>query len=493
VSGAPLVRGARQAVVRAPCPSACYRRRMRRLLPSGLLLLLGCSSTGFDVGLADTDADAASDVVDSTFADSPADTPEKNACGGTTPLPTTPGEACGACGKMVCDPSKESVHCEDSGKNVCGGCGTITLKLGDKCGACGRLVCKPDGSGLDCLDPGKNACGGCTALPGKVGDPCGGGTCGTGTLACATAETFTCSGAIGSNACGGCGTLVGTPGAACGSCGVYTCAGDKNSVACKEATPAPGTACGTCKSSTFACSALATTTCTKPDDAVSAADLDMAKTNAQLAPVIDHAHQLAVAYTARHSGRIQSVRVLLAKGRYQCPVSTGGTSGDTGVVLDVGTSAETGVSDIGPIGDVGLPCGSLDPACACKIDGGVCSCSGSTDGNVYAYLYKGVPGGTGTVIGTAFVPASSVASTPSALTFNFPATISAVAKGDPVYFLFLSTSTIDSFELSGLDPGPAGSDPDLALYGRSVFPSTGFFKHPTSAVPVTTVQMLGCF
>lgn len=468
---------------------------MRRLLPSclGLLLLSsGCSSTGFDVGLTDADVDAASDVVDGTFADTPSDALEKNACGGTTALPTAPGESCGACGKFVCDASKESVHCEDAGKNVCGGCGAITQKLGDKCDACGRLVCKPDGSGLTCLDPGKNPCGGCTALPGKPGDPCGGGTCGTGTLSCATSETYTCKGAVGSNACGGCGTLVGTPGSACGGCGVYTCAADKNSVACNEATPAPGTACGTCKSSTFACSALATTTCTKPDDAVSGLDLNMEKTTGALAPRFDHARQLAVAYTARHSGRIQSIKVVLAKGRYQCPLSTGASS-DGGFVSDVGTSSsETGVTDIGPL-DVGIPCASLDPSCTCKVDAGVCSCSGSTDGYVYVYLYKGVPNGTGTVIASAFLPASSVTSAPSAQTFTFPTTISAVAKGDPIYFLFLTTSTIDAFEFSGLDPGPSSSDPDLTLYGRTVFPSSSYGKHPTSAVPATTVQMLGCF
>lgn len=466
------------------------------LLPASILAIgaleVACSSSNFDVGAADSGTSDA--VTDSTLADSTPDAPVKNACGGTTELPSAPGDTCGACGKFVCDASKESIHCEDTGKNVCGGCGTFTEKLGDNCGACGKYVCKPDGTGVACSDPGKNECGGCTKLPGKVGDACGGGSCGTGVLACAGKDTFSCTGAVGANACGGCGTLAGTPGATCGSCGVYTCAGDKASVNCAEASPLPGTVCGVCKSSSYTCSALATTTCTKPDDTVSAADLTQEKVGGPIGPAIDHAHMVGMAYTARHNGRIQWIKVQVAKGRYVCP---------TGVapIVDSGTgpsSTEASISDAGfdvISVDADEPvCSSPDPSCSCALDKtGACACTGSLDGALYVYMYKGTPTGASTLLASASIPSGLVTSTPSAQTFVFPSTIPAVAKGDPIWFGFYTPGTIDSFTLQGIDPGPSSTNPDVVFWTRSIYPSGGFVKHPTSAIPASVVQMQGCF
>ncbi|MBL8716723.1 MAG: hypothetical protein JNL79_12040 [Myxococcales bacterium] len=467
---------------------------MRCFLLTLPLLAFGasaCSSPAFDVGAGDgglTDA-----MVDSTFVDTGPDAPAKNACGGTAELPSAPGGACGACGKFVCDSSKESVHCEDADKNVCGGCGTITEKLGDNCGACGRYLCKPDGTGVTCNDPGKNECGGCTKLPGKVGEPCGGGTCGVGTLACAGKDTFSCSGALGTNACGGCGVLAGTPGAACGGCGVYTCAADKTSVNCLEASPSPGTACGLCKSSTYTCSALATTTCKKPDDSVSLADLAQDKIGGPVTPSIDHAHMVAIAYTARHAGRIQWIKVNVAKAGYVCPPG-GATLPDAGF-------SDASLADSGlPIDAVSVDasaeplCSSADPSCTCAEDkSGGCACSGSTDGALYVYLYKGTPTGASTLLATASIPSGLITSTASYQTFVFPSSIPTVAKGDSIWFAFYTPGNIHAFALQGIEPGPSTTNPDVVFWTRDIYPAGGFVKHPTSAVPATIVQMLGCF
>lgn len=487
-----------QAGPTSVCGSACYPRRMRTslLVASAAALAatsLACSSSSFDVGAVDA-GDAA---VDSTLPDTTPDAPVKNACGGTTELVNAPGDACGACGKFVCDASKESIHCDDAGKNLCGGCGVIVQKLGDACGACGKYACKPDGSGVTCVDPGKNECGGCTKLPGKVGETCGGGSCGTGTLECAGKDTFACKGAVGTNACGGCGTLAGTPGTACGTCGVYSCAADKASVSCGEASPAPGTTCGTCKSSTYACTGLAVSTCTKPDDSSSGVDLLQEKTTGPLAPTVDHAHAVAIAYTVRHSGRIQSIKLTVTKGRYACPVGGGGgvSSGTDagGPVSDIGVSTDAVLLDAS-LEDATPVCSSPDPSCSCKYDPGTgCVCGSTVEGALYAGLYKGSPFGGSTTLATASIAGSSVAAGTSVVTLTFPASIPVVAKGDTVWFQIFTTSSVDSFTLAALDPGPSDANPDLSLAARSVYPGTAFTKHPTSAVPWVSVQMLGCF
>lgn len=345
-----------------------------------------------------------------------------------------------------------------------------------------------------CVDPGKNECGGCTKLPGKVGDACGGGTCGTGVLACAGKDTFTCSGAVGTNACGGCGALAGTPGTSCGACGVYNCAADKASVACAEASPLPGTVCGVCKTSSYACTGLAVSTCTKPDDSGSGVDLLQEKTSGTLSPAVDHAHALGIGYTVRHSGRIQSIKLTVTKGRYVCPVGGGAATGsDAGLPI-----SETGVGDVGIVDaiveDAEPLCTSPDPSCTCKYDkSSGCSCSATTEGALYVGLYKGTPFGGSTTLASASIPGASVPAGTSVVTLTFPTSIPAVAKGDAVWFQVFTTSSVDSFTLTGLDPGPSSGNPDLSLAVRSIYPATTYAKHPTSAVPWVSVQMQGCF
>ncbi len=465
-------------------------------------LIAGCGDS-FAVGVPDADtggapADSGSDAT----VDAPADAPETsgpNACGGVTPLADTPGNACGACGKIVCDATKEALLCEDPGKNACGGCGKLTGTAGDPCGSCGRLACRPDGTALECLDPPKNACGGCTKLPGKEGEKCGGGTCGSGTLVCSGPDTFECKGAAGANACGGCGTLAGTPGKSCEPCGQWICSADLTAVTCAAATPPPGTSCGVCGTSKFACTGLALTTCSKLDDTTSVADLDFATTSSVVDLALDHMRELAITYTVRRTGRIQYLKVTIAREAYKCPVS--GLTGTTDAGFSDASFVDADPLDDGlteaSIPDAGPPlCSSPDPGCKCTLTAGGCTCAPITDGQLYAYAWKGRPGGTTNVfLGGASIPTSLVGTSPGPQSFVFPTGMLSVNKGDPVFFQILVNGSKYKFNFSGLHPGPATTDTDLVLYSRIDFPSpsTPWSKHSQSSVPQTTVQMAGCF
>ncbi|MFH0799626.1 MAG: hypothetical protein V2A66_05525 [Pseudomonadota bacterium] len=167
-----------------------------------------------------------------------------NICGTCTTLNTnglTPRKEadCGACGKVACNSTNDSLVCNDPGANACGGCSTLIGTYGGSCGQCGRLACGSDKHSLVCNDPGANACGGCSTLSGTCGASCG--QCGR--LVCGSDKNSLVCNDPGANVCGGCSTLIGTYGGSCGQCGHLTCSSDKNSLICND----PGAnACGGC-------------------------------------------------------------------------------------------------------------------------------------------------------------------------------------------------------------------------------------------------------
>jgi len=435
----------------------------------------GCSGADFEVPPADSSTPSDSSV-DTITPD--ACTP--NACGGCTALAVKPGEKCGVCGTYICD-SLDSMQCDDPGKNLCGGCGKLAGAFGGKCGDCGRYACKEGGTDLECLNPSKNACGGCKPLPGAPGDACGGGSCGTGKFVCNGLDSLDCSGVPTANKCGGCGTLGGVPGDACGSCGLWECAPDKASVKCKEGTPAVGTSCGLCGTSKYACTIAPTTSCSKLDDRTLGLDLDFAKAGDQLVPSLDHSHDYGIAYAARHTGRISTLKVTVSRDTYRCPSSS--VVGDPGG-LEAGTT------------DGGTLCSSPDPYCKCTVTTGGCSCTGTLgDGLVWVYLYKGVPGGTLTYIGAAaFSPTAVPLGSSGNVTVTLPGTLPSVTKGDPLLFWFLTTGTNWRINFWGVTSGGGSSDPDLTEYTKLNYPYSPWTSvAPEKEQPQATVQMFGCF
>ncbi len=187
----------------------------------------------------------------------------RNACGGCDALPGRVGDACGACGRLVCD-GPERLTCSDPGRNACGGCSSLSNAPGTSCGMCGHYEC----NGLDtvrCMEGAGNACGGCAMLPNPPATPCG--TCGA--YACSGDNSTRCAGDHSRNACGGCANILNTPGASCGRCGHYECDG-LDAVRCAEGAgnacggcialaAAPGTPCGTC--GTYVCQGTDTVRC----------------------------------------------------------------------------------------------------------------------------------------------------------------------------------------------------------------------------------------
>jgi len=176
-----------------------------------------------------------------------------NICGGCELLSEVPGQACGICGLVVCADLND-VGCLDPGLNECGQCAELEAVVGDACGECGTWVCDDDGLAVSCLDSGHNACDGCGTLSSDIGDACG--ECGT-QVCRSDGSDVTCSDP-GHNACDGCGHLEHTPGSSCGQCGTWTCTSNLSNVTCHDSgynacdgcgdlAGVPRTSCGTCK------------------------------------------------------------------------------------------------------------------------------------------------------------------------------------------------------------------------------------------------------
>ena len=192
--------------------------------------------------------------------------PDTNVCGGSEPLPQSPGEACGDCdgGRIVCQ-GPDGVRCvsENALVNECGGCGSLPQPNGGECGCGGTLACGDDGTQV-CQNSLPNACGGCETLNGTVGDVCRAGrtwqcsgadtvecrpsdevcefalptdgedespevrpgdpcgTCQVGYVVCGSGAAR-CVGGVFENACGGCGPLVANPGTSCGPNAEWSC------------------------------------------------------------------------------------------------------------------------------------------------------------------------------------------------------------------------------------------------------------------------------
>jgi hypothetical protein len=100
-----------------------------------------------------------------------------NSCNGCAELEGRPGESCGVCGdgNYACDGVNAVTCLGASPLNACGGCQSLQGQApGGACGACGRLECDPESPGaLRCADPGRNACGGCSPLSDAPGSACG--------------------------------------------------------------------------------------------------------------------------------------------------------------------------------------------------------------------------------------------------------------------------------------------------------------------------------
>ena len=141
------------------------------------------------------------------------------ACGPSTP---TFGDACGQCGKNVCNPISQVIVCNDPGFNACGVCdvdgGVLDEsagRIGQPCGVelCGVGQCNSAGTASECIggDTLRNVCSGCLPLDppdAGPGDTCS--SCGTGVQTCTTDhEHFIChQGREPDNQCVGCGRCV---------------------------------------------------------------------------------------------------------------------------------------------------------------------------------------------------------------------------------------------------------------------------------------------
>lgn len=124
-----------------------------------------------------------------------------------------------------------------------------------------------------------NPCGGCEVLQAELGEACG--TCGSGEIECATADTLYCKGDEGvdsQNECGGCSPLEELPGSLCGPCHLdaFVCAGEELTVCgsytfgnacggCEPLEDDPGEPCGECDGSVWTCESEGILTCQELD------------------------------------------------------------------------------------------------------------------------------------------------------------------------------------------------------------------------------------
>jgi hypothetical protein len=133
-----------------------------------------------------------------------------NACGGCTPLPSKPGDSCGACGRYGCA-SREALTCRLNQLNNCGVCGAPDVTgVGASCvganGCAGKTECADGGVGLQCAAVKRNNCGVCGAadVPDLEGSCTLDGGC-TGKWVCNAAGTSAACQSATANNCGVCG------------------------------------------------------------------------------------------------------------------------------------------------------------------------------------------------------------------------------------------------------------------------------------------------
>jgi hypothetical protein len=120
-----------------------------------------------------------------------------------------------------------------------------------------------------------------------------------------------------------------------------------------------------------------------------------------------------------------------------------------------------------------MTCRSLDSICtSCSVDGeGTCTClsSTTTEGNLTAKLYKGVPG-AGAFIATASAPTTSIGG--ATITFAFSTTLFAGTD----YFVELETdATATQLALRG----ESTATPPYAMSMRYLMPSTAWLAYGT--------------
>ncbi len=421
---------------------------------------LGCSQSQFTVGApaedASTDTRSGDTGADTGRPDTGGDTCVPNECGGCGPLGVKLGDVCGACGLYVCE--KGAAKCLDPGKNECGGCAKLTAKVGDGCGgtACGSGTLACDGkNALKCSVP-TNECGGCKPLVNKPGTDCN--TCGK--WACGTdRETTVCDEKL--NVCGGCPVILDTLGSSCGSCGKRVCSDDKSKLTCAEATPAVDSACGLCGTSKNFCVSPAVTSCSKPDDRVIAVDMKYTDATDPVG-VTSRMRSQGISYKTAKAGSVTKVVVKLKRVPYVCEASLA-----------------TGV------------CASPDPLCkTCSIgtDAG-CSCMvpAPAEGSVSAYVYKGVAGGTLTLLGYATIPASLIPTTLTDVSFALPTPAPSQPIGTDIFVWMYSWSEAHAFEIWG-----GASPPSSLTTAEQVrYPTAGSWN-ATKYTAAINVQILTC-
>lgn len=447
-----------------------------------------------DVATGDAQPDADAAATDGDASCTP------NECGGCATLSAAPGAACGDCGdgKWTCD-GVDALKCEGAtALNACGGCADLANAPGAPCGTCGtsKYVCAADAKSTACAKPDdRNACGGCTSLPtlgatcGRCssgeyvcdgtdavkcddpvpvfaispGTPCG--TCKTKTYTCTADKKDTvCAGPDDVNACGGCGTLAGVPGATCGTCGKWSCSGDKASVACAEASPAAGSACGICGKSTYACSGLATTTCSKPDDRLPYLDANADAPSGTIEHA-SHKNRLGFSYVTKRGGHLVNVRLRVQREAFQCGAT--------------------------------LTTPHPDPACtSCvKLPGGAtffCSVpdAAKVAGSATLSIFSGTPAIGMTLLTSVTLSSDALGSVSSAegwVDFTPTAPI-AIEKDKPIFFELSTDSTTWQFRWSEAGVSPVGST--FLLWRRSIYPA-GTWESQTRARG-TKVDILSC-